>query len=184
MLSSDEMPPDERENEMTIDEAIRTALQYEGRVCAVYHEAMEQSQDPVGKKIFKTLNKEEIGHVQYLTEKLKEWEKAGTVDATNLSTALPTAEKIRAAAKDLRGKVASPAPETELQLLQRALQVEVETSEFYQKMVRELPADGRALFERFVEIEEGHKAIVQAEIDYVTGLGFWFDIAEFRLEAG
>ena len=106
------------------------------------------------------------------------------MEATNLSTALPTAEKLKAAVKDLQGKVASPMPETELQLLQRALKVEVETSEFYQKMVRELPDEGRALFERFVEIEEGHKAIVQAEIDYVTGLGFWFDIAEFRLEAG
>jgi len=38
--------------------------------------------------------------------------------------------------------------------------------------------------QRFVEIEEGHRAIVQAEIDCVSGLGFWFDTAEFKLEAG
>jgi hypothetical protein len=50
--------------------------------------------------------------------------------------------------------------------------------------VRDLPAEEKAMFERFVEIEEGHKSIVQAEIDCVTGMGFWFDIAEFRLEAG
>jgi rubrerythrin len=168
---------------MTIDEAIKTALQYEGRVCAVYHDAMERSQDPVGKKVFKTLNEEENGHVRYLTEKLHEWEKAGKVRATKLSTLLPTAGKIKEAVEQLHGKVASPLPETELSLLRRALEIEVETSEFYQRMVRELPAGDRALFERFVEIEEGHKAIVQAEIDCVTGLGFWFDIAEFRLEA-
>jgi rubrerythrin len=48
---------------MTIDEAIKTALQYEGRVVAIYRDAMDRSQDPIGKKIFKTLNEEEIGHV-------------------------------------------------------------------------------------------------------------------------
>jgi rubrerythrin len=169
---------------MTIDEAIKTALLYEGRVCAVYHDAMERSQDPIGKKVFKTLNEEETAHVRYLTEKLAELKKEGKVTSLDLSTALPPVGKIKAEMKSLQSKVVSPLPETELSLLRRALEIEVETSEFYQKMVRELPAEGKALFERFVEIEEGHKAIVQAEIDYVTGMGFWFDVAEFRLEAG
>ena len=51
-------------------------------------------------------------------------------------------------------------------------------------MVNELPAEARPLFRRFVEIEEGHEKIVQAEIDSVSGLGFWFDIQEFDLSAG
>jgi hypothetical protein len=49
-------------------------------------------------------------------------------------------------------------------------------------VVGELQADERRLFARFVEIEEGHEAIVQAEIDALTGLGYWFDFQEFRLE--
>ncbi len=169
---------------MTIDEAIKTALQFEGRVCAIYHEAMERSQDPIGKKIFKTLNEEEIGHVRYLMEKLEEWEKEGKVKPGKLATAIPPPRKVREAVKSLQGKVSLPMPESELKLLRRALEIEAETSSFYQKMVKDFPAEQKALFERFVEIEEGHKAIVQAEIDYVTGMGFWFDIAEFRLEAG
>jgi rubrerythrin len=169
---------------MTIDEAIKTALQFEGRVAAIYHDAMERSQDPVGKKVFKTLNEEEAGHVRYLLDRLEEWEKAGKVNAMDLSTAIPIAEKIQEAAKGLQGKVASPMPEGELKLLRRALEVEVETSDFYRKLVRDLPVAEKGIFERFVDIEEGHKAIVQAQIDYVTGMGFWFDMAEFRLEAG
>jgi hypothetical protein len=51
-------------------------------------------------------------------------------------------------------------------------------------MVATLDADGKRLFERFVEIEEGHLAIVQAEMDLVTGSGYWFDTGEFRPEAG
>jgi rubrerythrin len=169
---------------MTIDEAIKTALQFEGRVCAIYHDAMNRSQDPIGKKVFKTLNEEETGHVRYLMERLEEWQKEGKIKPGKLITAIPPAKKVKAAVKSLQGKVASPMPESELKLLRRALEIEAETSEFYQKLVKDFPAEQKALFERFVEIEEGHKAIVQAEIDYVTGMGFWFDVAEFRLEAG
>ena len=50
-------------------------------------------------------------------------------------------------------------------------------------MVRTLDGDGRRLFERFVEIEEGHQAVVQAEIDSVSGMGVWFDTMELSLEA-
>jgi hypothetical protein len=51
-------------------------------------------------------------------------------------------------------------------------------------MVRELPVEGQNLFSRFLEIEDGHGAIVQAEIDSVKRMGFWFDLKEFDLEAG
>ena len=42
----------------------------------------------------------------------------------------------------------------------------------------------KKLFARFLEIEAGHQAIVEAEISSVKGLGVWFDMDEFRLEAG
>ena len=37
---------------------------------------------------------------------------------------------------------------------------------------------------RFMEIEEGHQAIVQAEIDALSGHGAWFDFTEIRFEMG
>jgi hypothetical protein len=60
--------------------------------------------------------------------------------------------------------------------------VERETSAFYQEMVGTLDGTGHSLFERFVEIEGGHLALVQAEIDSLSGSGYWFDTAEFSLE--
>jgi rubrerythrin len=56
----------------------------------------------------------------------------------------------------------------ELDSLRQALAAEEETSTFYINMVRELPAEGQQLFSRFLEIEDGHAAIVQAEIDSVN----------------
>ena len=60
--------------------------------------------------------------------------------------------------------------------------VENETTAFYRKMVAELPEEGKALYRRFVEIEEGHGLIVQAEIDALTQTGFWFEFRSTDLE--
>ena len=66
-------------------------------------------------------------------------------------------------------------------MLGKALEAERKTSDFYRRMVAELPAEGQKLFERFVAIEDGHLAIVQAEMDSLTGTGAWFDIMEVKL---
>jgi rubrerythrin len=168
---------------MTVEEAIQTALQYENRVVGVYVEAMRASRDPTGKRIFKALAREEKHHVMYLEEKLSELKKTGSVTVSSLATVVPPKDRIEASLATAGSKVGGSASTNEIELLKRALRVEVETSSFYGKVVSELPPDGRPLFERFVDIEEGHKAIIQAELDSVSGFGFWFDIPEFKLEA-
>jgi hypothetical protein len=40
----------------------------------------------------------------------------------------------------------------------------------------------KEMFQRFLEIEDGHVAMVQAEIDYLSDNGFWFDFTEFNME--
>jgi hypothetical protein len=50
-------------------------------------------------------------------------------------------------------------------------------------MVLELSDEGQQMFAEFVKIEQGHLDLVQAEIDAVSGVGFWFDMPEFNLEA-
>jgi rubrerythrin len=135
------------------------------------------------------LRDEEMSHLKYLRERLDEWTKTGQVRVADLDTVVPPREVIDAGLQDIRQRLASNGlPKdrhmTELDLLGRALTVEKETSEFYQEMVRTLEEDGQRLFRRFVEIEEGHRAIVQAEIDSVSGLGVWFDTVEMSLEGG
>ena len=56
--------------------------------------------------------------------------------------------------------------------------------EFYRALVSTLHGDERDLFKPFLTIEDGHVALVQAQLDTVSGLGFWFDTMEFNLEAG
>ena len=70
----------------------------------------------------------------------------------------------------------------ELELLKKALDAEIKTSLFYKEMVGKLDGEGQELFRRFVEIEQGHEAIVQAEIDSLSNCGIWLGSLEFSLE--
>ena len=102
----------------------------------------------------------------------------------DLVTVVPSRDAITDGVDAIRDKLDKPAGrkhDAELQMLQRALEVERETSNFYREMVQTMDEVGRNLFQRFLEIEEGHQAIVQAEIDCVSGTGYWFDIPEFKL---
>ena len=174
---------------MELDEAIKTAIEYEAGVHRTYQEAMQRATDAKGKRFFEVLRDEEMGHLKYLRERLEEWTRTGKIQVAKLDTAIPPHEAIDHGLQELREKLTPGAPGkgshmTELDLLRKALAVEAETSGFYKEMVRTLDAEGQQMFARFVEIEEGHQAIVQAEIDCLTGSGFWFDTAEIKLEGG
>ena len=167
---------------MTIEEAIQMAIEYETNVKSVYTEAIKTSKDSVGQRIYQVLSDEEQGHLDYLHYKLEELKKTGEVTPETLETYVPSEAVIRKGVEQLESRMAEADKGHEIELLKKALDVERETSAFYKKMVATLDDDGRRLFERFVEIEEGHVAIVQAEMDLVSGTGFWFDTAEFGLE--
>ncbi len=171
---------------MTIEEAIKTALEFEKKVHAQYEVEAKNASDATAKRIFATLAQEEQGHVAYLESRLAEWQKSGRLSPEQLRTVRPSAKRIRAGIGRTRAGVRKDvgSHDAELSSLYRALAAEDETSAFYLRMVRELPAEGQSLFSRFLEIEDGHAAIVQAEIDNVKSMGFWFDLKEFDLEAG
>jgi rubrerythrin len=171
---------------MDLERAITTAIEFETKVRDSYLKARDKTQDPKGRRVFEVLCSEEQGHIDYLRSRLEEWNKAGKISPAKLETTLPSREQITAGLARLRSSMKtkpSPGSQPELQLLHAALQAEQETAAFYLRMVSELPPEGRTLFARFLEIEQGHVAIVQAEIDAVSGLGFWFDVQEFRLES-
>ncbi len=169
---------------MTLEEAINTAIKYEIKVRDSYVDAARRAKDEVGKKVFHVLAREEVHHVEFLEEKLQEFRATGKVTSEGLRTAIPPREKIDEAVGKMKAPLEKEDRGDELEMLRHALALEIETSAFYKKMVDELPAEEKPMFARFLEIEEGHRAIVQAEIDHMNGLGFWFDMPEFSLEMG
>jgi rubrerythrin len=169
---------------MDLDQALKTAIQYETKIRDVYRKSAEQTPDETGKRILGLLADEEQLHLDFLREKLHEWSESGRITRTRPETTLPPGEVVAKSLGKVGNKLAGTDRSSELELLKQALEAEKETSSFYHQVVQELDGEGRTLFEPFVEIEDGHITIVQAEIDSLNGLGYWYDFMEFNLESG
>jgi rubrerythrin len=168
---------------MDLGEAIKTAIALEDKIVDVYGKYADKFSSPVGNKIFKLLGEEEEGHVAYLKSKLVEWEKSGKVTVDDLKTIVPDKEAIKANVKKHKAAAKQADINDEIEVFKKALDMEMEASAFYRDLVGKLAPEDQKLFQRFLEIEEGHEAIVKAEIDNARGLGFWFDFQEFDLES-
>lgn len=166
---------------MTLEEAIKTAIEYEIRVRDAYLDSIDSIADETGRRVFKVLGNEEQEHIDYLKSRLAEWKKTGEVSLSKLKSVVPDREVIEEGVKKLDEHLSERDYGTEREMLQKALAMEQETSDFYRRMVDELKDEGK-LFGRFLEIEEGHQAIVQAELDYLNRSGTFFDFQEFNLE--
>jgi len=167
---------------MTLEEAIKTAIAYEIKIQKLYQEAYRRVADPIGKGIFQTLADDEQSHVAYLTDRLDKWQKTGQLSPEKLETTIPDKEVISRGVNKLSSRMAREDRNDEKRMLSKALSVEIETSNFYEQMVAEMQAESREMFARFLEIEAGHIAIVQAELDYISHTGYWFDFKEFDME--
>ncbi len=166
---------------MTLEEAIKMAIDYEIKVRDSYLNSIDDIADETGQRVFKVLGEEEQGHVDYLEDRLKEWQSNGKVSAGKLETVVPPQDVIDKGIQRLDDHLDERDYGTEREMLRKAIALERETSDFYHKMVDELGADGE-LFSRFLEIEDGHLAIVQAELDYLMRTGNYFDFQEFSMD--
>ena len=167
---------------MTLEEAIQKAIAYELKIRDIYRQAAEAAPDPVGRRIFSALENDENNHVAYLRDRLRQWRETGRLAVKELKSAIPPQETIEREMGKIKTRMSREDRKNEKQMLSKALAVEVETSDFYRKMVGEMSQEGRRMFGRFLEIEEGHIAMVQAELDYLSHTGYWLDFKEFGME--
>jgi len=167
---------------MTIEEAIKTAIEFEIKIRDIYSEAADAVDDEVGKRIFKTLSDDEQHHVDYLNSKLEQLQETGTITVERLDSAIPSQKIIKQQADQVKSLAVKDFHGIKQQMLSKALKAEIETSEFYQRMANELSAEGQAMFKRFLEIENNHIDAVQFELDYLGKTGYWFDFKEFDME--
>jgi rubrerythrin len=175
---------DKNDTPITVEEAITTAIAFETRVRNTYQDAMKSATDKTGERVFRLLADEEQGHLDYLQSRLEEWRGTGKLTPEKLKTVIPPQETIDERAKSLSAKLEGDARGQEVEMLKKAEEVEREVSEFYARMVDELEDEAKQMFQRFLEIEKGHLAIVRAEIEALSGSGYFFDFPEFNMEAG
>ncbi len=167
---------------MTIEEAIKTALDFETRIRDIYREAVQKISDPAGKRTLTMLADDEQHHIEYLNSRLELWKKTGKLSAEKLKSAIPAIAASAGEAKKIESHFSRESRRGEIEILSKALKAEIETSQFYEQMVDEMPPEFQPMFARFLEIENNHIAAVQFELDYLNQSGYWFDFKEFDME--
>ena len=168
---------------MKLETAIKSALEFENRIRDLYLEAVARTDDPAGKKIFQALADDEQRHVEYLDSRLDEWQRRGQLTAATLASTIPDKTAIRREAAALQSKMAEDARGLKQQMLSRALEMEIETSRFYRELIDQVSDEYRAMFARFLEIEDNHVEAVQFELDHLSSTGFWYGFEEFNMES-
>jgi rubrerythrin len=105
------------------------------------------------------------------------------VGKTELATAVPRRGWLARGKESLGARRPATGGPSPREHLYRALELEHQVSAFYRKLVDAVEEpEAAALFRRFLEIEDGHTALVQAEIDHETHTGVFFGVQEFTLD--
>ena len=168
---------------MTIEQAIRSALEFENQVRDTYAAAEDRVGNPEAKRFFGVMTREEQGHVDYLESRLGECLTRHAVQTTvEVTSVLADEGWVRTAADGLQAGAGDDRTST-LEYLYQALRLEEKVGGLYRELVANVDdPDAGKMFGRFLEIEDGHLAVVQAEIDFQAGTGIFYGVQEFTLD--
>ncbi len=170
--------------DINIEEALKTALEMEEMISRLYQNKADALISPVAKKIFAVLAEEEKGHIDYLQHKLEEWQQSGTITVKKLTSVVPNKEVIDKLTQKLSKDLESKDADSDIEAFRQALELEKRISMVYRDLVDKIAPEFKSFFEEFIEIEEGHTVIIQAELFSAKASGVFFDFLEFDQEAG
>ena len=167
---------------MTIEKAIKTAIEYEIKIRDIYLEGVAVVDDESGRRFFQALGNDEQGHIDYLKQLLVQLQQNGKITAERLESAIPSREVLDRQVGEVQSQMAKDDHGLKQQMLSKALKMEIETSSFYSQLISDMAPVEKQIFSRFLEIENNHIDAVQFELDYISKTGYWFDIKEFDME--
>ena len=165
---------------MDSQDIFKSALTYEKKIRDLYLSAVETIDDDRGKDLFKALADDEQSHVDFLEYSLDRLASAKEIDIEKLRFRLPST------IKDDVSRMEKKIPEQMLgdikRALNAALSLEVETSQFYKKALDDSRGQVKEILKKFYEIEQAHVELVQIQLDYASGNGYWFNFMEIDME--
>jgi rubrerythrin len=164
----------------TLD-AIKYATTIEITGQSFYEHAAELTHNEHGIKMFKKLAQDESGHIKTFSEMFTsvlgtdEWQQFINKEEINKTTLL---DELKTRIKKQEEERAS-----ELEALRIGMELERKSIDYYKKSANESKdTKAKEIFNRLVKEEEFHYDLLQAQYDSLTGSGFWFDMAEFKMD--
>ena len=162
--------------------ALQIALDTEKKGYRFYKIAAKSTRDPKGREVFEHLAKDEIEHMGVI---------AASYEALTRNEPWMTYEQAAAkyGATEPKDLIFPDVPEEpqegfdDLAAIEEALAFEKKAVAFYrEKASKTDDAKAKAFYNSLVQIEESHVKIIQAELDSLTGSGFWLGYQEISLE--
>jgi rubrerythrin len=161
--------------------AIQTAIDLEKEGMQFYKMAEENTQDKMGRKMFNFLALEEVNHMKIFSEIFdditgsKEWRKIVREDDQRIKNS-PIIKKLKESYENNKEK-------GEIEALSIAMELERRAIDFFKDA--EIKSKDKKSKDAFAKIhleEETHYDLLQAQLDSVNNSGFWFDVAEFKMD--
>jgi rubrerythrin len=148
-----------------------------------FEHAAEMTHNEHGKKMFRKLAQDEVGHLTAFGQLFsavignEEWKKF--VDEEETKGPAPIIEELKTRIE----KGAKEERASELEAIRIGMDLERKAINFFEKSEKETTDDkAREIFKRIGDEEKIHYDLLQAQYDSVTNSGFWFDIAEFKMD--
>jgi rubrerythrin len=160
-------------------EAIKMAIQIEKDGKKYYEEAASKTNNELGKKMFESLAKDEMVHLETFQKMFDTI--AGKEEWRELAEGSPKVGKVPIFDEEVSEK--SKPDTNDIDALRVALDNERDSIELYKKASEEIKDSlARKIFTKIREEEEYHYDLLQAQKDHLTKSGFWFDVGEFQMD--
>lgn len=162
-------------------DALKLAIERERGANRFYIQAADMTADPDGGKMFRWLAGQEARHLAQLRQQLKSVEDAGAwLEWRNRTSPVDRSEFPTASEASGTVKVSSD----ERDALRQAIKSEQEAIVFYREAEDSTPdLWGKSIFNLLAREEEGHLALLEEELYWITKSGKYFTIHRFDLRA-
>lgn len=161
--------------------AIKTAIQLEKDGEKFFKEAANNTNNEQGKQMFRQLALDEARHLKVFQEMFEGL--TGDLKWGELLRDTKGAVKVPIFKEEELKKSKDRGTTADIEALRLALDAEREAISFFGKVADSVDDEkAKEVFKRIQKEEEFHYALIQAEIDHIHNSGFWFDMADFKLD--
>lgn len=153
-------------------EIVETAVKMEIDGITFYREAAEKTPNPLGKRMFLSLSRDEERHLDVLKRMLEDLH----FSAIETYFQGSPKERVKTIFKQARGELAKQvaAEPGELEVLKMGLSIEDKSVTFYQKALSNAEGPLRSLLERLVREEREHYAILENTYAVLESSKDWY----------
>ena len=165
-----------------IVEVIKYATKMEINGRSFYEHAAQLTNNEHGKEVFSKLAQDEIKHINTFGEIFTgvlggdEWKEYVEQEETDKDTVLD----------ELKARIEKQAHQeraSDQEALRIGMELERGSIDKYREWaVNTQDTRVKDIFEKIIKEEEYHYDLLQAEYDNITNTGFWFDMAEFKMD--